>query len=360
MWDKFATWFIYMGMPVVTVYHALCGNIFLNTAAEDARGLEKIGNELLSPVQFLLGGKVAILDGNKYRLEQRFDYHNYLPWKSIASVMTFPVTLPVGSLIKGLSYFSETTQVHHQKILTAQTSTQIVSNIDYYRSLGLPIFEEAPPLEPPEYKRRPGEEKNLQAEKELLRDIAQIFKDSQIVFWLDAGSCLGAYRYGGAIPWDFDCDIAILLPDFQNAWNVLNRLDKTKYAVQDWSNRCCPKSLIRVYIYENRNHLDIYCFDIDPAKRTLTFVLSSEDSSFMTEGWKIRERRFVVPTAYETIFPLRKTDFDGIEVFVPNQTKKYLQERYGDDISPACIYSEITGNYEKVETHPYWKLSHAH
>jgi hypothetical protein len=360
MWDKIATWIMFAGMPLVTWYHAFTENIFLNTAATDARGLEWVGNEILSPAQFLLGGKIAIQNGEKYSLELRFNYHNYLPWKSVASILSLPIALPIGSLIKGLSYFSPTTQDHHQKILAAQSSNEVVSNLPLYKVLGLPLSDESVLLDPPAYQRRPGEENHLLEDKELLRDIAQILKENQIPFWLDVGSCLGAYRYGGVIPWDIDCDVAILLPDFQNVRNALKKLDPTKYVAQDWSSRCHPKSHIRVYVYATRNHLDIYCFAIDPEKKTLTWVFANGDSSFMTEAWKIRERRFAVPSAYETVFPLKKALFDGIEVFVPNQTKKYLQERYGDDISPAKIYNPATDTYENVASHPYWTRAHAH
>lgn len=68
----------------------------------------------------------------------------------------------------------------------------------------------------------------------------------------------------------------------------------------------------------------------------------------------------MVPSAYETVFPLKKALFDGIEVYVPNQTKKYLQERYGENISPVKIYNEITGEYEKDLSHPYWQLPYVY
>ncbi len=361
MVDKLINLIMYMGMPVTLVYHLLCGNVFLNTAAEDAVGFEKMGNFILSPVQYLLNGKIALIEEGHYRLEQRFDYHNHLPLKSTLSVLSLPVTLPVGSLLKGIGYLSNAGQRHHLGIIGALESTVVHPNLEYYRSLGLVIVDdETINLEPPEHKRRPGEEKALHLEKELLAQVVQIFNENQIPYWVDCGTCLGAYRYGGAIPWDNDVDVAVLHYDFDNVLHALNKLDKTKYHVQDWSNRCRPKTYIRVYIRENRNHLDIYHFAVDTEKKTVNSILSNEISEFMTEAWKIRERRFTVPSAYETIFPLRKAKFDGIEVYVPNQTKKYLQERYGENIGPAKIYNETSGEYEKDLTHPYWQDPYVH
>lgn len=359
MLDKFVNGFIYFGMPVVAAYHALTGNIFLNTTAQDAQGLEYVGNVVLTPVQYLLNGKVAIREEDSYTLEQKFDYHDYLPLKSTLSVLSLPVSLPLGSLLKAAAYLTEETRRHHTQIAEAQSSRIVKSNLDYYRSIGLPVSEEMGPIDPPQHKRRPGDENNLASEKALLKEIARLLKENGIPFWLDCGSCLGAYRHGGSIPWDWDIDIAVLQNDHDNILHALNSLDPSKYQVQDWSNRLRPKTYIRVYNRETRVHLDLYHFAIDPETKTLASILSNEVSSFMIESWKIRERRFTIPTAYDIIFPLRPVNFDGVDVYVPNQTKKYLQQRYGENISPVRVYNETTGLYEKDESHPYWQLPHA-
>jgi phosphorylcholine metabolism protein LicD len=356
MFDKLTQSLIYAGLPAVAAYHLICSNVFLNTAAEDAHGFEKAGNMILTPVQFLLAGKIAVEDKGKYQIQQRFDYHKHLPLKSTAAIFSLPISLPIGCALKGISYLFEETQQRHRAIIAAFDSREVHPNIDYYSHLGIPIAGKAEVLESPQHKRRPGEEKLLRLEKDLLREIVQLFNANQIPFWVDCGTCLGTYRYGGAIPWDGDVDIAVLKPDFENVMHALNGLDKTKYQVQDWSNRCRPQTYIRIYIHENRNFIDIYHFDIDPENKTLTTIVSNEDSAFMAESWVTRERRFKVPTSYDTIFPLKKAYFDGIEVNVPNQTQKYLQDRYGENIGPVKIYNEVTGQYEKDLTHPYWKL----
>jgi hypothetical protein len=360
-WDKLIVKLIYWGLPVVTLYHQVCENSFLNVAASDAEGLEKVGNTVLAPVQFLLGGKVAVQRDGKYRLEQRFNYNEGLILKSVGAVVSFPLVLPLGSLVKGASYISDGTRRRHEKITKALYSSEIHSHLKAYRALGLAVDESKERLETPLHKRRPGEELSLKLEKELLKNIVHLLKIHRIPFWVDCGTCLGAYRYGGVIPWDGDIDLAVLAPDFDNVMRVLSKgLDSQKYHVQDWSSRCRPKTYIRVYIRENRNYIDFYHFGIDPTTQTLASILSYENSAFMIESWKIREKRFTIPSAYETIFPLKKADFDGIEVYVPNQTKKYLQERYGENIGPVKIYNEATGEYEKDLSHPYWQLPYVY
>ena len=67
-----------------------------------------------------------------------------------------------------------------------------------------------------------------------------------------------------------------------------------------------------------------------------------------------------MPVSYETVFPLKKALFDGLEVFVPANPEKYLQRYYGENLAPAKIYSPVTGRYEKDLTHPYWQKSYVH
>ncbi len=356
MWDKFADWIIYWGMPVVASYHLVCGNIFLNVQAEDAEGLEKWGNYLLTPVQFLLCGKVATPTEEGYIFQQRFDYTQDLPLKSSGAILSFPLSLSVGSLCKGLSYISTSTQERAERLRKSIERQLIAPKIAHYENLGLEVKETTFAISPPQHQRRPGDEKVLGPEKELLQTLSTLFKEHQIPFWVDCGTCLGTYRYGGAIPWDKDVDLAALLPDFDNIWNLLKGLDPDKYLAQDWSNRCRPKTYIRIYLKETRNHIDVYFFTIDPLKKTLSYILSNEISSFMLESWKIRERRFTVATPYEVVFPLKRAAFDGVDVFVPHQTERYLQDRYGKDLSPPRVYSEITGEYEKDLSHPYWRM----
>jgi hypothetical protein len=353
-------WCVYFGMPMVTAYHLLISNVFINTAAQDATGFEKAGNLLLTPVHYLLAGKIALNENGQYRLVQRFDYNHNLALKSTLSLVSAPLSFPVGCLFKSIGYFSQQVRDRHRNITIAACSKKVHPNIELYKKLGIPLSATQEAINSSQFQRRPGDEKNLSLEKQLLKEIVRIFNENQIPYWVDAGTCLGAYRYGGVIPWDEDVDVAILMPDFQNAFNALKELDPEKYQVQDWSNRCHPETYIRVFVKENRSHVDIYHHTIDSGNRTLTYFVSCIDSNFMTTGWKTREARFTTPTSYDTVFPLRKVQFDGIEVCVPHQTKLYLQEKYGENIDPAKIYNENTGEYEKDLTHPYWQRSHVH
>lgn len=358
-------WMVHTGMPVLYYYHSLTGSIFLNVSASDAQGWEKAGNTLLIPFQYLFVGKEAVaIEGDEvhYAFKQRFDYNDRAIWyKTAGSYLLLPSTTFCGIVVKGISYFFKMTQDHHAQMKVALFTPTDKQNNDSYRKLGIAIndYRQGKQLNAPLYQRRPGDENRLAAEKEALREIVRLLTEAQIPFWVDCGTCLGVYRHAGVIPWDNDLDIAILQPDFENARRALSLLDPQKYHVQDWSSRDKPNSYLKVYIRDAKALIDIYNCAIDQENKTIYTIFSNEGCVLMPESWKIKERRCTTPVSYSTIFPLKKGYFDGILVPVPNRTKKYLQSKYGKDISPVKIYNEKTGQYEKDLSHPYWQLPYA-
>jgi hypothetical protein len=363
LWDYCADRIVYVGLPVVSAYHVLCSSTFLNVSAQDAHGVEKAANIFLSPVQYLLAGQEASPvfseDGKliSYKLEQRFSYEDPLLWiKTAGAYCALPSSLIVGGALKAASYCFKETRDKYEKI--SFSLVPFVPQNSMYRSWGIEVvdFEDAEKIVSQGYQRRPGDELKLKAEKEALKEIVSLFHEHKIVYWMDCGTCLGAYRYGGNIPWDWDIDLAILQPDFSNVRQILQKLDSNKYLVQDWSSRDNEQSYLKVYVKETHSMIDIYHFAIDPEQRTVHSILSNEHSIFLPNSWKIRERRYIIPTSFDLVFPLKKANFDGVEAFVPNQTKEYLEQRYYGNISPAKIYSEETGQYEKDLSHPYWQL----
>ncbi|HSW73146.1 MAG TPA: LicD family protein [Chlamydiales bacterium] len=363
-YSQLASWIIYFGMPVVAFYHQIHENIFLGVAAEDAEGLEKIGNILLTPVQYILDGKKAVVqeDGISYKLQPNFEYHDHLTLKLTSSVLFLQPSLLLGSIVKGAGYLSEGTNSRLERLKKALKAQEMHSHHEEYTTMGIDLshFDHPESIDLPLHKRRPGEENHFQEEKECFKEIVSLLNKNQIVYWADCGTCLGAYRYGGIIPWDHDIDLSVLSPDFSNVMNVLKDLDPEKYHVQDWSGRDKPNTYIRIYVKNTRSHIDIYHFAIDEKAKTISSIVSNEESAFLPRSWKIREGRFKVATPFDLVFPLKKAQFDGMEVFVPNMTKQYLQMRYGENIDPVKIYNEKTNTYEKDLSHPYWQLPYAY
>ncbi len=368
LWNSFSLWVMQAGLPMVAFYHALCLSCFFNVSSEDAKGIEKAANLCLAPTQYLFAGRVAIPrqaeDGViVYSLEQRFNYEDPALWvKTAAAYLALPSSLIVGTVLKGASYLSADMRKKQEKIALSveEGGAFFQSKNAYYRSLGVAItsFNEAEKVSSLGYQRRPEDLDKLKIEKEALKDIVSLLNEKEIIYWLDCGSCLGAYRYGGVIPWDWDLDIAILQPDFDNVRHVLSSLDPNKYMVQDWSSRDNPKSYLKIYVKEVNALIDIYHFALDGEKKEVRSILSNGKSVFLPKSWKAWESRYTIPTPFSYVFPLKKINFDGVEAYIPHETEKYLQQRYGENIAPVKIYNAATGNYEKDESHPYWQIQY--
>ncbi len=62
----------------------------------------------------------------------------------------------------------------------------------------------------------PGKLERVQAlELDMLIQIDRICRRHDLTYWIDGGTCLGAVRHHGFIPWDDDIDVGMPLEDFQ-------------------------------------------------------------------------------------------------------------------------------------------------
>ena len=61
----------------------------------------------------------------------------------------------------------------------------------------------------------PGVLQRLQErERELLRVFDALCREHGLIYFIDGGTCLGAVRHGGFIPWDDDVDVAMPIKDY--------------------------------------------------------------------------------------------------------------------------------------------------
>lgn len=355
MLEKWKMLVIKLGMPLVYAYHLICSSVFLNTAHEEARGLERLGNWVLAPTHYVLAGRVVVKDGT---FTQRFDYTDHIMVGHVCALTALPLSLTAGTLIKGLSYLSGEVRARHDEIARIRRTPYNSSLLELYDSFGMQIndYRDAEIVPSMGHKRRAEDLDHLGKDKVAFEEILRILHREKIPCWVDCGTCLGTYRYGGVIPWDLDIDLGMLATDSDRAYRALQALDPAKYVVQDWASRDKPGTYLKVYVRETGTLIDLYHFEIDEKGKVVRSIVSNEDSIFLPESWKIRERRYTVPVEFSTLFPLKRAIFDGIEVPIPNKIEKYLQGRYGENLDPIYLYNERTGRYEKDLTHPYWDL----
>lgn len=116
-----------------------------------------------------------------------------------------------------------------------------------------------------------------------LIELKSLCKALNINFYVIAGTLLGAYRHGGFIPWDSDCDVAMMREDYELFIKKANEHINEKFEVQSnlthENNRTCF-SRIRIkgtIINEKKNKVSepsgfyIDIFPIDKIKNKPSF-----------------------------------------------------------------------------------------
>lgn len=160
---------------------------------------------------------------------------------------------------------------------------------------------------------------------DMLKYIDRICQENDIKYWLSSGTCLGAVRHGGFIPWDDDCDIELEKKDFQKLRKIL-KSKNSKFILQEHSTDneyVAPYAKLRdpsSYLKETNNndiqykyngiYVDIFC--IEPSSSLIISKISSYIQSYFVYPMSriknsfVREncKKFIVPIIHNALFPI--------------------------------------------------------
>lgn len=156
------------------------------------------------------------------------------------------------------------------------------------------------------------------------RYVFNLLEKSNVRYWLEGGSLLGAARNGKIIDWDYDIDIGIYHEDMHKLSILQILFDKPSgYHVEDGQGFVWEKALegnfIKIhYSLINRIHVDIFPF----------VALNGT----MTKDTWFENHPQDMPFPEYFLKPLKQLSFIGINVSVPNNVEKFLEMKFGSNV----------------------------
>lgn len=216
---------------------------------------------------------------------------------------------------------------------------------------------------------------------EMLKYFDSICKKNDIKYWLSSGTCLGAIRHGGFIPWDDDMDIEMLRSDYLKLVEVFKETDD--YILQTWKNDkyyCLSFAKMRDKNSKIYNSLFKYkgvfidilvlekspkflslltCYSRNILWKVYTFVKQGKKFSWLFTLLKFMFFNIMIPICrflskisncffnnkyrhtlgtgwvnntrfLNEILPTKNIDFEGVQLPIPNNYDKYLKRIYGN------------------------------
>jgi hypothetical protein len=164
---------------------------------------------------------------------------------------------------------------------------------------------------------------------ELFKQVATILNENNIIFILSCGTLLGYCRNKQIIPYDDDIDIEI----FEEDAHKLDTIDWKNLTYCGWSKQA------QLYLVKN----DKVSIDI--------FSSRNKKESILNRTIDFPGTKSVIPLDY--IFPLVKSTFYDVDIYLPNDAEGVCMKLYGNDAINNCYVwnhgfnDKWTRNYDK-------------
>lgn len=219
---------------------------------------------------------------------------------------------------------------------------------------------------------------------DMLKYIDQVCQENHIPYWLSSGTCLGAVRHGGFIPWDDDVDIEMLGSDYDRFLRIMETRCDSRYVIQTHENdpayllqfgklrdrhSAMKETIVIDCDYQYRGiYIDIFPMDVSTRRwvavageyllrfclatnrignrtlrkicRTGSYFVAFELIAPVVRRLSGKKRSdclrhrfgsvFLKPRSANDIFPIRRMAFEDTSLCVPGDTDSYLKKLFGD------------------------------
>ena len=171
----------------------------------------------------------------------------------------------------------------------------------------------------------------------MLKVFVDICKRHDIKYFAIGGTLIGAVRHQGWIPWDGDIDFGILEEDLEKLKTVQNELPSDMWLQTIDSDPLYKNNAYNKQMAKIRDLNSCYDEPENQEKESHSglqidlFTLTKEGDYIISEKeWDLNMSK----VEYNMIFPLKTLKFEGIDIYVPNNYKKYLEKAFGSEMPP--------------------------
>ena len=216
-----------------------------------------------------------------------------------------------------------------------------------------------------------GQIRNIQmANLSLLKELDYVCKQKGLQYWLDFGTLLGSIRHKGFIPWDDDIDVSMMRDDYNQIIDAFNKYSENPDIYAEFVyigksqtiikilHKKCPHLFVDIFPYDFSNEI---LTDDEKIKRTKELYnirqnLSKNKGLTTSEKVicevknlrsKVRFDKYIEGSdvqygleyfytepvwihSYDTIFPLKRIEFEGFSALGINKPIEYLNNIFGD------------------------------
>jgi phosphorylcholine metabolism protein LicD len=176
---------------------------------------------------------------------------------------------------------------------------------------------------------------------EMMETFTNLLDKYSIDYWIISGTCLGAVRHKGMIPWDDDIDIAIM----KDQENIL----KSEVFKKDVDNMGFRLPVYGMFGYKlvskDTLPVDAPCVDIikafDPKYHPFIdiFIMKKGPDKRIIFDRKFAQVAWPKEWFYEDeIFPTKKMNFGSFSFKGPRLPDPYLARAYGNDYNTKACY----------------------
>ena len=242
----------------------------------------------------------------------------------------------------------------------------------------------------------------------LMKELQEICQNSNIKFWLHAGTLIGQLRHEGFIPWDDDVDVAMTRKDFNILKEILKgnkKIELCEYyneitcsrqyqlkftdkniplfldvVIYDKCNAKTPEQIIKfrelykktrekmLYKFRNELHspkiIDIGYYKVglfnEKTKKEVDKIIDEANNLLISENeenssffYSVQNYPFAYPVmTYNNLFPLKIAKFEDSYFYIPNNSEEYLKG-YGNIFIPPSDIGETKHIYAFTEKKDY-------